>query len=80
MNPFKLWRQGEHSIEVFDLMCKKHDLTYALSDCRETWVKGHEEMSDISEAAMLIGPQAKAIWNRNVLEKLEPQTAEGFMW
>jgi tRNA pseudouridine-54 N-methylase len=78
--PFQKWQNGEHTAEIFLEMCKAHDVTFAHSDHFDVWKKGHEELKQISEAAITLGPAAKEIWNANVREKFHPDHAEAFLW
>ena len=78
--PFLRYTNGEHTLEVFDAMCKVHDLTHEFSDDFEVWKRGHEELKQISAAAIELGPAAKAVWNKHVREKLLHPHAGNYLW
>ena len=68
-------------IELFEELCKAHDITYSYSDDHSAWQKGHDEYAKIMELSEDI-PQyiAMTIWNRCVFEKLSEDFIEEFLW
>jgi len=78
--PFVRYQSGDQTLETFDAMCKAHDLTFAFSDNHVTWQNGHEELKLISEAAIKLGPETAAIWNKNVRKKIAPPAVEDYIW
>lgn len=79
---FTRWLAGEHTPEVFEEMCRAHDITYVYSDDHSVWSKGRDESTIISQAATSI-PHAIAvsIWNRVVRLKItDPRHIESFLW
>lgn len=67
--------------EVFEEMCRAHDLTHEMSDDYSVWRQGCDEYRIILKASDKLGHAVSApIWNKIVLTKIGLHHAKQFLW
>jgi hypothetical protein len=68
-------------LQQFDELCKVHDLTYTYSDDHSVYQKGKHQYAEIMQLSEHIPyNEARNIWNKNVMEKLNAEYAGEFLW
>jgi hypothetical protein len=68
-------------LQQFDELCKVHDLTYSYADDHSVWQKGHDHHKMIMELSQQIPHnEAVKIWNKYVMEKLNVEYVEEYLW
>ena len=68
-------------LQQFDDLCKDHDLTYSYSDDYRDYVRGrhsHKLIMELSE--QIPHNEAVKIWNKYVMEKLNVEYVEEYLW
>ena len=68
-------------LQQFDDLCKDHDLTYSYSDDYRDYVRGrhsHKMIMELSEE--IPHNEAVKIWNKYVMEKLNVEYVEEYLW
>lgn len=68
-------------LQQFDDLCKDHDLTYSYSDDYRNYVRGRHSHEMIMELSKQIPHnEAVKIWNKYVMEKLNVEYVEEYLW
>lgn len=67
--------------DVFRAMCRRHDLTFALSDDPRAYTRGRDSLLALKVAAEKLPREtAVRIFNSVVDERVRPEYAAGFYW
>jgi hypothetical protein len=68
-------------LEQFEELCKEHDLTYSYADDYRDYVRGKHSYNMIMELSEQIPYyEARNIWNKYVMEKLNVEYVEEYLW